>query len=82
VIDEILPRHLRAIVEEAAARLQSGSDDLKAQAAAARVTASSPTYIDLQVSDAAPRGPWDDGPLDVSPSVVNADGELIGGILI
>ena len=55
---------------------------LAAQADAARVRSFSPAYVEVDIPDDSPAGPWPDGPLSLSPTVVDDQGEAIGSILI
>lgn len=55
---------------------------LKAHARHARVTAYSPTYIDLDVPGNCDPGTWADGPLDIKPLVVDQDGTPVGEVLV
>jgi len=70
------------IVAAIAAHLESDGDTLATQAANAIVTSMTPGYIDLSVADTHQRGPWRDGPLDCSPTVIDSSGNPAGGILI
>jgi hypothetical protein len=62
----------------------SGDDGepLVVQARHARVTAYSPTYIDLDVPSSCDPGTWADGPLDIKPLVTDRDGEPVGEVLV
>lgn len=55
---------------------------LAAQARHARVTAYSPTYIDLEVPRDCDPGIWVDGPLDIKPLVTDQAGEPVGEVLV
>jgi hypothetical protein len=79
---ESLPEAIRRVLEAMSAVLESGGEVLAAQAHAARVRSFSPTYIELDIPAACPGGPWPDGPLSLSPTVVDDQGEAIGSILI
>ena len=79
---ETLPEAVVQILEAMSSLIDGGGDVLAAQARVARVTSFSPTYIDVDVPDDCPTGPWPDGPLPLSPTVVGDRGEVIGSLLI
>jgi hypothetical protein len=77
-----LPDALRLVLEAMSAVIDVGGDVLAKQAAAARITSASPTYIDVEVPLSCPAGPWSDGPLSLSPTVVDDRGQAVGSILV
>lgn len=77
-----LPEALHQVLGAVSAVLESGGEVLAVQSRTARVRAFSPTYVELDVPSDSPAGPWPDGPLSLSPTVVDGRGEVIGSILI
>ena len=62
--------------------LGDGGRPLTVQARHARVTAYSPTYIDLDIPTNCDPGKWADGPLEIQPLVTDQAGEPVGEILV
>ena len=62
--------------------MDEGGEALAAQAGAARATSVSLTYIDVEVPADCPLVPGPDGPLPLSPTVVDEYGNPAGSILV
>lgn len=81
--DELtLPSHVLHLLLVVAGALGEAGLPLTVQARRARVTAYSPTYIDLEVPSSCDAGHWADGPLDVKPLVTDEEGEPVGEVLV
>lgn len=77
-----LPSHVLNLLLAIAGALGEAGLPLAVQARHARVTAYSPTYIDLDVPASCDPGTWADGPLDVKPLVTDQSGEPVGEVLV
>lgn len=77
-----LPSHVLNLLLVIADALGEAGLPLAVQARHARVTAYSPTYIDLEVPSSCDLGTWSDGPLDVKPLVTGEAGEPAGEVLV
>ena len=62
--------------------MEEGGEALAAQAEVARTTSVSPTYIDVEVPANCPLVPEPDGPLPLSPTVVDEHDNPVGSILV
>jgi hypothetical protein len=62
--------------------LSSGGSELAQQARVAWTVSESPAYIELKLPGGTPLGPWPNGPLALSPTVVDQQGQALGGILV
>jgi hypothetical protein len=80
--DESLPEAVRQVLEAMSAMIEGGGEALAEQARVARVKSLSPTYIEVDISGECPTGPWSDGPLPLSPTVLDEQGEAIGSIFV
>lgn len=77
-----LPSQVLNLVLAIAGALGEAGMPLAAQARHARVTAYSPTYIDLDVPSSCDPGTWADGPLDIKPLITDKAGEPVGEVLV
>lgn len=77
-----LPPQVMDLLAAIGASLGDDGRPLAVQAHHARVTAYSPTYIDLDVPSSCDPGEWADGPLDIKPLVTDQNDEPVGEILV
>jgi len=76
-----LPPELKNVVIAAASFVEQGAVLIR-QGDEAQFTSYSPTYVDVEVEQRVPDGPWRDGPLPVDVDVIDDDGNAVGEILI
>ena len=77
-----LPPSCRLVLQAMSEAMDIGGEALAMQAAAAQATSVSPTYIEVEVPAECPLGPWPDGPLPLSPTVVDEHADPVGSILV
>lgn len=82
MIDSPFPESLKDILLALAGRLDVSSEELASQARLACVKAWTSTYIEVGFPSQAPTGLWPDGPLRLSPTVIDDRGIAIGSILV
>jgi len=78
----LLPEAVRLVLQAMSDVIEAGGGVLAEQARSARVRSFSPTYIEVEVPAECPDGPWSDGALSLSPSVVDEQGRTVGSILV
>lgn len=75
-----LPVRVQEILCEVARRMGAPGSALLQQAVVATTTQVTPTWIDIRVPGGVAKGPWPDGALSTSPTVLTPDGEPLGTI--
>ncbi|MFG1872671.1 hypothetical protein [Micromonospora arborensis] len=77
-----LPGNLKDLLRLVAQRLEVSGEAMALQASAANVETYGPTWIDVKVPDGCPIGDWEDGPLSISPTVLDGRGATAGCVVI